>query len=541
MKRFWLLPDARAIVLVHLACLAMASYAGWFVVKYGSTGVPICDEWYLLADWSKSANTNEFLWKHHFDHRYPVGKAVWLATLVGSGWNFRAPMFLSVGLLTASAILLIWTARLRRGVTRCVDVVFPMLLLHLGHQFNLTMGYQVTFALFVYAVAGWVWCATKFDVTGKKRWLIFGSIYAAMGVLSGGFGLVFSVPFVLWCAVIGWKKQRWLWGVGTMALAYSIWVWFTRLPTAGTTNSPARGILDLLHGTWCYAATGLGDWHIAYPWQTWCVLGVTLVMWLVGLACVRRKQPGTLACLGVLLLVVGLGLATSAVRGIGFGTRFVSPSALGLCVAMQLVVTRRWPKWTDCVPIALCTVLLWLNHGTAIQYGYQLRKACEEFRIDADNGLSAEVLQGKYEGTLMVVIGGLAENIQVLKRNPALKLSSVNPLPPCTVQPVRGFATPFDYDCPADRVANPPMLNFPAPPAGAIALRLTITTTQAPGWQRVVFTDSDWKYETFTPWLPSPRLKLVVPVPEKSGAITMKPLTHIAGFRVEAVEWLVGE
>jgi hypothetical protein len=541
MNRFWTWPDARAIVLVHLACVAMAGYAGWFVVKYGSSGVPICDEWHLLAEWTTENDTVRWAGRHHFEHRYPLGKLVWIITLQASGWNFRAPMVLTVGLLAASSVLLIWTARLRRGVTRYSDVFFPMLLLHLGHQFNLTMGYQVTFALFVYAVAGWVWCATRFDVVGKRNWLIFACLYAVAGLLSGGFGLVFTVPFVLWCAVVGWKNQRWLWAVGLLAAAYSVWVWFTRLPTSGGTNSPAHGVLDILQGTWCYIATGLGDWHIAYPWQTYCVLGVTLVVWLLGVFSIRRGKPGTLACLCVLLLLIGLGSATTLVRGIGFGTRFVSPSALGLAVAVLMFTTARKSRWIDSVAILLGLGLLWLNHGTAIRYGYQLRKACEEFRSDADYGLSAEVLQGKYEGTLMVVVGGLADDIRTLKENPYLKLYRIESLPPYTTQPVLGITTPFDYDCPADRVPKPPILNFPVPPSRAIALRLTLTTTQAPGWQRVLFSDGDWQYETFTPWVPSPRLRLVVPVPKKCYAITMKPLTHIAGFRVEAAEWLVGE
>jgi hypothetical protein len=227
------------------------------------------------------------------------------------------------------------------------------------------------------------------------------------------------------------------------------------------------------------------------------------------------------------------------VRGIGFGTRFVSPSAVGMSVAVLTFTTARKSRWVDATAILLGFSLLWLNHGTAVRYGYQLRKACEEFRTDADNGLLAEVLQGKYEGTLMVVVGGLADDIRTLKPNVYLKLDGIEPLPPYTVQPVLGIATPFDYDCAADRVPDPSLLNFSKPPAGTIALRLTLTTTQAPGWQRVMFSDGEWKYETFTPWLPTPGLQLLVPVPAGSRPITMKPLTHIAGFRVEAAEWLI--
>jgi hypothetical protein len=536
--RTW--PDLRAVVIVHLACLAMAGYAGWFVVKYGSAGVPICDEWHLLAEWTTENDTLRWAGKHHFEHRYPLGKLAWISTLQATGWNFRAPMLLTVGLLTASSILLVWTARIRRGQTRYSDSVIPVLLLHLGHQFNLTMSYQVGFALFVYAVAGWKWCAAKFDASGRNRWLWLAGVYGAMGLSCGGFGLVFTVPWVLWCAWMGWNHRRWMWAFAVLATAYTAWVVLT-MPANPAAVQPSREPLALLQGTWAYASTALGDWHVAYPIQTKSVEVLTLGLYLLVLVSLRKWNSSTVALvLGSVVLVLGLGFATTWVRGVGYGSRFVSISAVCFASMWVLITTcRTWPKWIDLLALTFAGALLWVNHNPAIRSGYQLRKACEEFRIDCDNGLSAEVLQGKYQGTMMVVVGGLADDIRMLKTNNDLKLHRVSQLPQFTVQPVAGVVTPFDYECPADRVPDPPGLTFPEPPPGTIALRLTVTTTQAPGWQRVVFSDENWTYETFTPWVPTPGLHLIVPVPAGSKAITMKPLTHIAGFRVEAAEWLV--
>ena len=542
MTRFRTWPDVRAVVLVHLACVAMAGYAGWFVVKHGSSGVPICDEWHLLAEWTTENDTLRWAVKHHFEHRYPLGKMVWISTLQATGWNFRAPMFLTVGLLAASAILLLWTARLRRGHTRLCDVMIPVLLLHLGHQFNYTMGYQVGFALFVYAVAGWQWCAAKFESTQRNRWLWLAGMYGSVALGSGGFGLVFTVPWVLWCLWMGWKHRRCMLIFAGVAVAYTAWVVFT-MPANPAQVQQSREPLVLLQGTWAYASTALGDWHVAYPMQTKLVELLSLGLYLLVLVSIRKWTPSTVALvLGSVVLVLGLGLATTLVRGVGYGSRFVSISAVCFASMWVLISTARaWPKWVDLLAVVFAVGLLWVNHGAAIRYGYQLRKACEEFRTDADNGLSAEVLQGKYQGTMMVVVGGLADDIRTLKPNPSLKLDQVGFLPPYTAQPVDGIATPFDYDCPADRVDKPPILSFPVPPPGTIALRLTLTTTQAPGWQRVVFSDGTWTYETFTPWVPTPGLQLLVPIHKSSKAITMKPLTHIAGFRVEAAEWLVGQ
>jgi hypothetical protein len=532
--------DARAVLIVHLACLAMAGYAGWFVVKYGSAGVPICDEWHLLAEWTTENDTLRWVGKHHFEHRYPLGKLVWITALQASGWNFRAPMLLTVVLLTASAMLLVWTARLRRGATRYSDALIPVLLLHLGHQFNLAMSYQVTFALFVYAVAGWLWCAAKYEVHGRKRWLWLAGVYGLIGVASGGFGLVFTVPWVLWCVWMGWKYNRWMLTGAVFAVAYSVWVVAT-MPANPAQQAPSHEPLVLLQGMWAYASTAIGDWHVAYPVWTRAVEVLTLGLYLLLLLSMRKWSPSTVALLlGSVVLVLGLGFVTTWVRGVGYGSRFVSISAVCFAAMWALISTvRTWPKWVDVLAIAFAVAVLWLNHSPAIRSGYQLRKACEEFRTDCDNGLSAEVLQGKYQGTMMVVVGGLADDLQVLKQNAYLKLDQVKRLPTYSTQPVAGVVTPFAYSCPADRVPDPPLLNFPVPPAGALALRLTFTTTEAPGWQRVVFSDGEWKYETFTPWIPASGLQMLVPLPRKCGAITMKPLTHIAGFRVDAAEWLM--
>ena len=75
-----------------------------------------------------------------------------------------------------------------------------------------------------YAVAGWVWCAAKFESTGRSRWLWLAGVYGSLGLGSGGFGLVFTVPWVLWCLWMAWKHSRWMLVWVAMAVGYSCWV-----------------------------------------------------------------------------------------------------------------------------------------------------------------------------------------------------------------------------------------------------------------------------------------------------------------------------
>jgi len=549
----WTRPeDWKALLFVHAVAVAGCLYAGWFVLKNATATLPICDEWYLLADWQQSESTGPWLLKHHFDHRYPFGKAAWLGLLKIGRYDFRLPMIATVGLLTATAILGLWCLRNLRGWSHPVDAIVPALLFHLGHHFNLLMGYQVTFALFAYAVVGWLWCVLNWERVGKKRWLVGAMSYAVIALGSGGFGLVWAVPFALWCGWVAWRHRGFARGCSSLsaiiAVAYSAWVFSTRLLVGEEGTAPDRSISALCQGTLSYLATGFGDWHIASPWQTWVVLGLTVILYLVAfIAVCRTNVPGRWALLAILFLLIGLGFATSWIRGVGFGSRFVTPSAIGL-MSCFIAIIRGFPGLAErlWLPVlALGTAMVWLNHEPAKRYGYQLRTAAAEFRRDVDAGLEPLFLQGKYEGTMLVVIGGLAESLDVLRGVPELPFRNVAVDRPHRFASIEGPSFPLHYRCGADQLANPPVIRLPDPPEDAIGVLLIVSTVDAPGWQRMVLNGNDrttgerHSVETFTPWLPKRKMALAIPLRTRSTEIELRPVSHIEGIDVESGSWIL--
>ena len=111
--------------------------------------LPIMDEWDLLAKTGDGHLTFGWMIQHHGEHRFPLPKLLWLTALRVTGYDFRAVMFVTLTLLVAASILLMWTARRVRGLQHPADALFPALLLHWGHGFNFIMSFQLGFALFL--------------------------------------------------------------------------------------------------------------------------------------------------------------------------------------------------------------------------------------------------------------------------------------------------------------------------------------------------------------------------------------------------------
>ena len=154
--------DRPAVLFAHLVVTACCLSAGWLISTQGVSRLPNKDEYGSLAQYARlDCDLREWAFAHHVEHRYPLAKVLWLGAVRASGWNFRAPMYVILGLLTAAAVMLVWTARGWRGRQSWADAVIPVALLHWGHSHNMLFGFQINFALVVYGVAGWVWAAGR--------------------------------------------------------------------------------------------------------------------------------------------------------------------------------------------------------------------------------------------------------------------------------------------------------------------------------------------------------------------------------------------
>ena len=170
--------------LVVLSWLAMTAQACVFVGRYGHN-LPRQDEWEFVPVLTGHADSVRWVVSKHAEHRFPLARAVYLGLHAGSGRDFRAGMWVTVALLSASAALLLLAARKSRGRSDLIDLLVPVLLLNAGHAENFTMGYQIAFTLTVGLLAAFAGVAVWADRIGPRRAAGLCGL-ATLGVALGG-------------------------------------------------------------------------------------------------------------------------------------------------------------------------------------------------------------------------------------------------------------------------------------------------------------------------------------------------------------------
>jgi hypothetical protein len=556
--------DWPAVLFVHLAAVACCVAAGWLVTVDGSPRVPTKDEFAVLSDYARRGEVGGWLVVHHNEHRYPLGKLVWLATLRATGYNFRAPTYLTVALHTSAAVLLLWAIRGHRGRSHAADAVVPGLLLHWGHAHNLIYGYQLVFALCVYGVAGWVWAAGRLARGGGTGWLVAASGYGTVLVLSGGFGIIFTPLLVAWIGYTAWHRRsapdrrvgRVVAGAFAAAwVGYSAWAWATT-PTL-VVATPDRSPWAFLQNTTQYLAVGFGE-RLAVPhhpeWvapASWvaagglyaAAVGVLLVRWWRG----AFRGPLAAAVLLALGGVILLGAASAYARGYGLAARFVTPSAIGLAVVwVGLGAAGRVRAWVRVAVLLLATGVWWVNMETGRREGYYTRIVLAELANDLDAGLPPVFVQGRYAtATPVFMFDGTADMVRALRDTRIGPFAHSGPDPEFTLVSVTGVVLPLDLSCGPDAVTagNPPRIPLPDPSRPIVGVRVTVRADAAGGWQRVLlrWRDADTGVErrewAFPPWVPA-RTALAFPVSGRPADLRIEAGTGLQRLTVEAVEWM---
>jgi hypothetical protein len=481
-------PDTAARWFVRGVTVACCVAVGWLVVKQGTAALPVQDEWEMLGK-QVDADFGRWAFEHHNEHRYPLGRAAWACLLRAGGFDFRVPMFVSVGLLTASAVLLQWAARRLRGWTHPVDALSAVLLLHFGHAFNLYMGYQVVFTLFAYGVAGWVWCGVNWGATKRTGWAWGGAAYAVSLLFGGGFGLVFTPVVAAWLGYVGVtlaRDRRWLSAVlfgllAVGAVAYSGWVVATLPPSNTERLHPVKQADRWLVASAEYLSGAVGNWGVELE-GGW-LRGITTVTVLVAVAVavavagwwVVRRSLGRRA-VGVVLLAavagcVGSALAVGLARPtMALGDRFTTPSAVGLAVAVVTLTagvrTRRWGSLAAAgLVVGLAVAVGSLTYTNAKRLGQMYRSSLEPLHADLLSGTPPTVLAGRHGGGFGVLVGDyLLDCLPRFKRAGVGVFTRMADDPPHTPVPVDALSP-----------TRPFTLTLPPPPPGAFAVRLRMS------------------------------------------------------------------
>lgn len=559
--------DTPALVFVHLVTLAVAAAAGWYTHTQG-TDMPVRDEWYLIPEWQASESTLAWAIAPHNEHRFPLDKLVWLGVVRGTGDNLKAPMYGTLVLMTAAAVLLQWAARAVRGKSHPLDALFPVLLLHWGNGFNLIWGYQIGYALFVYAAAGWVWCAGRLAAGGGNRWGVLSVLYVAVVVTTGGFGLAYSPFAVLWLVYLAgraWRQKRRAWAAAfalaaAAVTAYAGWVFLTLPPPTTPGTSPLADPVGFTSAVAGYLGVGVGEWHMFRPDTAIAVCGLATLGYAAAVLVAARRawrnadgRRAVWVAVGLLMLgTVAVAVTIARVRGTGVLERFITTSGVGLAAVAFTLVHRppagRLGVGVTAAGLALGVALFWANFGIGLQMAHTIRSSLARVRRDAHAGHPPSVISGRNGGSYAVLIGDdMGPHLTAMRDYGWPQFRTVGQEPIVSPVPVAGIEVPFDVTCTGQQLADgrPPVLTLPDPPPGAVALRVRARVVQTAGFQRMAL---GWKDAAGGPdglaeadpsWAPQ-TTHLMFPLTGRPTALRLTPTTPLVLVRVEAVEWLVG-
>ena len=368
-----------------------------FVLLFGQNS-PLSDEWAFLPELTGEKPFLQWLWEAHNEHRFPLPRLVWVAVHRASGYDFRAPMVLSVILMAGTTLALLTAVRNVRGRAHAADLLIPALLLHFGHWENVLIGYQLAFT--IPAATTGLLVATLASAThpvsaGKLSACGFAIITLA---LCGGPGLLLSLPLATWMAFHAVQYRRYaLFPFPLLAFAYAV----------GYLILKQHSTLALPHSRWEEKATtaievlacGMGG----AGRKAWPLSGIVIAaFWLVGVVGLLRvvfTRPGTtrqaaLVLLAVLAGVLGIAAAIGISRtGVdaqaGFSSRYALFPALGLATLyVASVKFLTGPKLPHLAPagVLLALVIVALSSRQGIDYGQYYRHATRSMQYRVRQG-----------------------------------------------------------------------------------------------------------------------------------------------------------
>jgi len=550
--------DFAALAFVHLGLFAAVVGAGWFAHSQPPK-LPVMDEWDLLHTWVESESTWKWILAASGEYRYPLAKSVWLGILRATGYDFAAPQYATLSLLTASSVLFLWTARGLRNRSHPVDVLFPILLLHFGHGFNLQMGYQVGQALAVYGIAGWLWCAGRLAKGGGFGWAILSSIYAGSLILNGGIGLAFTPVVAIWVGYLALRYERsqnrycaaYFTALHFAALGYGSWAALTS--SSEIFQQPENG----LEGAIGSLTSAVGCWPDEY-WHYIAAAGFVLAidaLSMVALVIRAYRCAHRIAPAAILLVITGLILAAVASHGTGFISRNttiaaagLSAAILGLIAAIELRPGGVASWFTGIFGAILSAGIVWLNFAPAIDASYKIRESIHHLDIDIRSGDSPMFLAGKHGGGRGVLMG---DRLAIQLR--AYRNAGIPPFDKLAEDPVHRVeltavpSLPLRWKYPAHEYeagVPAPKLELPEPPRGAIGVRIRVATEEGSGGKKLLlrYLDEATGQSRVAEARPSNfvgRVHLLFPFVGQPRAPILEAGSAMEAVAIETVEWIL--
>jgi hypothetical protein len=398
-----------AVVAVWLAAVCWTSV---FVARHGHN-LPAYDEWaFVQISYASFAEQFQWLGARHMEHRFPLARGIFLASLQLTGHDFRTGMWMTVGLLAGTSAFLILAARNLRGRTALADCAFPLLFLHSGHTENLLMGYQIAFTVTVFALAGFALVVARSTSVSAGRSALGGAVCTFIVANGGWLGLIFVPWLGMWTALQAWRAsgdrmRRWSSVVVVAGIAaYVIWSAWKLLEVMhdGTSRAEAAGLAARIRAIAEVTGIGLGPGiGVYFDLSTigWAIIAIQIIT-VVSLAVVIVKQPEerTIA-LGLITLMLGVWLFALGIgysRGSGLASRYTTFTALGIVVP-YLMIARYvpWSEWPAAVIAITAAVFIVPQNAKHAKYqGMVLDERYHSIMADIRTGMPMDVLADRH-------------------------------------------------------------------------------------------------------------------------------------------------
>jgi hypothetical protein len=316
------------------------------VLVYG-THVPFTDDWIFIGElWPDGKLDLATLWRAHNEHRIPLAKLAWLATVRGLH-DARAGTFLTVILMAGSAWLCLRTAKKLRGRAHFTDAFFPLVLMHGGQCENVLNSFQLAFSIPAAAILlGLTLIVTSNERPGPRTIVAIGCLALSMPLM-GGCGLPHGVAWIGWLLLVFTASRRSRASnerrTGRIALAFAIMTasltaWYFvdyHLAPNFAPAPPDRLVETALQ----FLSRGIGEPALTLqPWGSWTVLALFLrtaglLVWISSQSDIHQARA-----IGIAVVLAGMvGTATA----IGYGRGMDGPFS-GLLDRYGLISAPLW-------------------------------------------------------------------------------------------------------------------------------------------------------------------------------------------------------
>ncbi len=488
------------------------------VAKY-SANVPRGDD-YALVDYVIGVTpvTLDWLWAQHNEHRIGLSKFILVVSEHLSGNDVRAGMYIDLALLSALAAALIRLSSRLPGGLRLSDIIFPLLLLHLGHA-----GDVLWASMLSHVLGTSLGLACLIPIARRPEWpplteTVFVAIAMALLPHCGGTGLMYVPGLAFWLSARAWSELR---STETKRRINAAIIVASSMPgllatvlyfrnfQKGIHPETEHRLLESARAGVQFLSGGLGMTAAQFwPWVgafTIILVAMTLVWLGRSYAALPGERPRVLGFLAFLTAPLGLAAAVAWGRGwagemAGFQDRYVTIAvplwcwiALGLRLYGPPIARYFLPN----VLAAVLLVIAWPNAMGGLDQARDAATRNEALIRDIRSGQPPFRIAARYTPFLLPSHDYLTELLpklrekkvgpfQYLREDPVLKQIPV-PVEPSSLQFVRwenGTAHVENVD---------PQITFRLPeprPVAGIRIRYSHSNKQgAParfklGWRR---------------------------------------------------------